>query len=66
MSIYNLSDDRMLCWDDFLIGEQKGIEIKMQKPCRKGPAFLAREEMDGGDAVNEAYIEKYRSMIRML
>ncbi|MBR3960705.1 MAG: hypothetical protein IKK13_00655, partial [Clostridia bacterium] len=67
MSIYNLSDDRMLCWDDFLIGEQKGIEIKMQKPCRKGPAFLAREEMDGGDNNYASIIkvgDKYRLYYR--
>jgi len=30
------------------------------------PEVFCSSNVDGGDAVNEAYIEKYRSSIRML
>ena len=35
MSVYNLGNDRMLCWDDFLIEKQDNAEIRMHKPVKK-------------------------------
>ncbi|MBR3961055.1 MAG: hypothetical protein IKK13_02440, partial [Clostridia bacterium] len=35
MSIYNLGNDRMLCWDDFLIEKQENTEIRQHKPVKR-------------------------------
>ncbi len=64
MGVYNLGNDRMLCWDDFFIENSDNVIIKMQKPVRKGPAFEAREGVDGGDN-NYASIIKVEDKFRL-
>ena len=47
MSIYNLSDNRMLCWDDFAIEKQENVEIVMHKPTPREIAIESNAQWEG-------------------
>ena len=47
MSIYNLSDNRMLCWDDLLIDQAENTEIRMHKPTPRELAIVSNAQWEG-------------------
>ncbi|MBR3961196.1 MAG: hypothetical protein IKK13_03165, partial [Clostridia bacterium] len=47
MSIYNLSDNRMLCWDDLLIDQAENTEIRMHKPTPRELAVVSNAQWEG-------------------
>lgn len=47
MSIYNLEDNRMLCWDDFLIDKIDNAEIRMHKPIPRDLAIISDAQWEG-------------------
>lgn len=47
MSVYELKDNRMLCWDDFLIEKQDNTEIRMHKPTPREIAIESNAQWEG-------------------
>lgn len=47
MPIYNLGNDRMLCWDDFAIDKSDSVEIRMHKPVPRELAIIGDAQWDG-------------------
>ena len=47
MNVYNLEDNRMLCWDDMLIDGSENVEIRMHKPEQKELAVIGDSQWDG-------------------
>ena len=47
MAAYNLENNRMLCWDDFLLDKQQNVEIRMHKPTPRDLAVVCDGQWDG-------------------
>ena len=47
MTVYNLEDNRALCWDDFFMEKQTDVIVKMHQPEKKEVAVLCDEEWEG-------------------
>ncbi len=47
MGVYELKNNRMLCWDDFLLEKQENVEIRMHKPTPRDLAIVCDSQWDG-------------------
>lgn len=47
MGVYNLGNDRMLCWDDFIIDTKTNIDIQMHHAVPTGDKVTFDNEWDG-------------------
>ena len=47
MSVYNLGNNRMLCWDDFIIDKSEGTTVKMHKPIKTADKIICDDNWDG-------------------
>lgn len=67
MSVYKLKNNRMLCWDDFLIDEKEDAEVRMHKPEKRELVFTADQDWEGNVCGYESLIkvgDKYRLYYR--
>ena len=47
MKVYNLENNRMLCWDDFILDKSENTEIRMHAPTPKEIAIYGDSQWDG-------------------
>lgn len=47
MSVYNLDDNRMLCWDDFFADKMENTKVTMHKPTKTADRVICDNEWDG-------------------
>ncbi len=68
MSVYNLGNDRMLCWDDFFVDKQKSIEIRQHKPEKKNKILEGSKLWEGNYGAYNSIVKtpegKYRFYYR--
>ncbi len=67
MSVYELKNNRMLCWDEFLIDKKENAEVRMHKPEKKELVFVADQDWEGNVCGYESLIkvgDKYRMYYR--
>ena len=67
MGVYELKDNRMVCWDNFLIDKMDNADIVMHKPTKRELVFTADAQWEGNCTGYERLIkigDKYRFYYR--
>ena len=57
MSIYNLGQKRMLCWDEFLIDSRENAEVRMHKPVKREKVITLDQPWEGNVCGYESLIK---------
>ncbi len=63
MSVYELKDNRMLCWDEFLIDKIDSAEVKMHHPTKRNQILNCDMDWEGNHCGYARYLkvgDKYR------
>ena len=67
MKAYELKDNRMVCWDDFLIDKIDNAEVRMHKPVKREKVLTCDQDWEGNVCGYESLVkvgDKYRLYYR--